>query len=81
MVKHYVEIALRNLRRYPGAAVLNIGASCARIEHAHIERILRETENNLSKAARILGIDRKTLYRMRESLAQNAPDVENWDIH
>jgi DNA-binding NtrC family response regulator len=32
------------------------------IERAHIERILRETEHNLSRAARILDIDRTTLY-------------------
>ena len=32
------------------------------VERAHIERILRETDNNLSRAARILDIDRTTLY-------------------
>jgi two-component system, NtrC family, response regulator HydG len=32
------------------------------VERAHIERILRETQNNLSRAARILDIDRTTLY-------------------
>ena len=32
------------------------------IERAHIERILRETQHNLSRAARTLGIDRTTLY-------------------
>jgi DNA-binding NtrC family response regulator len=32
------------------------------IERAYIERILRETEHNLSRAARILNIDRTTLY-------------------
>ena len=32
------------------------------VERAHIERILRETEHNLSRAARILDIDRTTLY-------------------
>ena len=32
------------------------------IERAHIERILRETEHNLSRSARILDIDRTTLY-------------------
>ena len=32
------------------------------IERVHIERILRETQHNLSRAARILGIDRTTLY-------------------
>jgi two-component system response regulator HydG len=32
------------------------------VERAHIERILRETDHNLSRAARILDIDRTTLY-------------------
>ena len=38
------------------------GRSLDDVERAHIERILRETENNLSRAARILDIDRTTLY-------------------
>jgi DNA-binding NtrC family response regulator len=32
------------------------------VERAHIERVLRETQHNLSRAARILDIDRTTLY-------------------
>jgi len=32
------------------------------VERSHIERILRETQHNLSRAARILDIDRTTLY-------------------
>lgn len=32
------------------------------VERVHIERVLRETEHNLSRAARILDIDRTTLY-------------------
>jgi DNA-binding NtrC family response regulator len=42
------------------------GASTGRtledVERVHIERVLRETDNNLSRAARILDIDRTTLY-------------------
>jgi DNA-binding NtrC family response regulator len=38
------------------------GQSLEEIERAHIERVLRETTNNLSRAARILEIDRTTLY-------------------
>ena len=38
------------------------GRSLDDVERAHIERILRETEGNLSRAARILDIDRTTLY-------------------
>ena len=32
------------------------------VERTHIERVLRETDGNLSRAARILDIDRTTLY-------------------
>ena len=32
------------------------------IERAHIERVLRETQHNMSRAARVLDIDRTTLY-------------------
>jgi DNA-binding NtrC family response regulator len=38
------------------------GQTLEDIERAHIERILRETHHNMSRAARILGIDRTTLY-------------------
>ncbi|HWQ53152.1 MAG TPA: sigma-54 dependent transcriptional regulator [Bryobacteraceae bacterium] len=41
---------------------LPTGRSLDDVERAHIERILRETDNNLSRAARILDIDRTTLY-------------------
>jgi two-component system response regulator HydG len=32
------------------------------VERVHIKRVLRETDHNLSRAARILDIDRTTLY-------------------
>ena len=38
------------------------------VERAHIERILRETEHNLSRAARILDIDRTTLVQQTAAL-------------
>jgi DNA-binding NtrC family response regulator len=38
------------------------GRTLEDVEHAHIERVLRETQHNLSRAARILDIDRTTLY-------------------
>jgi DNA-binding NtrC family response regulator len=38
------------------------GRTLEDIERAHIERILRETQRNLSRAARVLDIDRTTLY-------------------
>jgi DNA-binding NtrC family response regulator len=38
------------------------GRTLEDVERAHIERILRETNHNLSRSARILDIDRTTLY-------------------
>jgi DNA-binding NtrC family response regulator len=46
------------VQQAPAAA----GRSLEEIEKAHIERILEESERNLSRAARVLGIDRTTLY-------------------
>ncbi|HLY20508.1 MAG TPA: sigma-54 dependent transcriptional regulator [Bryobacteraceae bacterium] len=38
------------------------GRTLEDVERVHIERVLREAEHNLSRAARILDIDRTTLY-------------------
>ena len=38
------------------------GRTLEDMERVHIERVLRETDHNLSRAARILDIDRTTLY-------------------
>ena len=35
--------------------------SLARLEFEHIERVLRECNGNVSKAARVLGMHRRTL--------------------
>lgn len=51
------------------------------LERRYVARVLVHTKGNISKAAKILGVDRKTLYRMREALSQLAPVGENWDIH
>ena len=51
------------------------------LEARYIMRVLAFTKGNLSKAAKILGVDRKTLYRKRDELSQNVPTGENWDIH
>jgi DNA-binding protein Fis len=32
------------------------------VERLHIERVIKDSHNNYSRAARILGIDRSTLY-------------------
>src|SRR5579872_5609899 len=47
--------------QFQGAAPA-AGKTLDDVERAHIERILQETQHNLSRAARILDIDRTTLY-------------------
>jgi two-component system response regulator HydG len=51
------------------------------LEARYIARVLASTKGNMSKAAKILGVDRKTLYRKRLELGQLVPTVDNWDIH
>jgi DNA-binding NtrC family response regulator len=51
------------------------------LEARYIARVLASTKGNMSKAAKILGVDRKTLYRKRLELGQIVPTVDNWDIH
>ncbi|HVE70136.1 MAG TPA: sigma-54-dependent Fis family transcriptional regulator [Thermoanaerobaculia bacterium] len=51
------------------------------LEARYIARVLASTKGNMSKAAKILGVDRKTLYRKRLELGQIVPPVDNWDIH
>jgi DNA-binding NtrC family response regulator len=55
----------------PAAAKVDGAASDAtlqEIEREHILRVLQETEGNKSKAARALGIERKTLYEKARRL-------------
>jgi DNA-binding NtrC family response regulator len=47
---------------HPSAPVIASGQRLEDVEKAHIERVLAESRWNLSKAARILDIDRTTLY-------------------
>jgi transcriptional regulator with GAF, ATPase, and Fis domain len=51
------------------------------LEKRYVARVLVFTKGNISKAAKILGVDRKTLYRMREVLSQLTPSGEKWDVH
>jgi len=51
------------------------------LQRRYVARVLAFTGGNMSKAARILGVDRKTLYRMRSALSQFTTDGENWDVH
>ena len=47
----------------PGGSAHAANTSLADVEREHIERVLRETEGNITKAAASLGIDRRTLQR------------------
>jgi transcriptional regulator with GAF, ATPase, and Fis domain len=51
------------------------------MEARHIARVLAVTNGNISKAAKILGVDRKTLYRRRGDVSQKQPTDDKWDIH
>jgi DNA-binding NtrC family response regulator len=51
------------------------------LEARYIAKVLAHTNGNLSKAAKILGVDRKTLYRKRDDTSHNAPTGNKWDIH
>jgi transcriptional regulator with GAF, ATPase, and Fis domain len=47
------------------------------VEKRHLTRVLKETKGNKVKAAKILGIDRRTLYRMAERFGLDlGPDAE-----
>jgi two-component system response regulator AtoC len=51
--------------------------SLEEVEKRHLIRVLKETKGNKVKAAKILGIDRRTLYRMAERLGLDlGEDVE-----
>ena len=51
------------------------------LQARYVARVLAPTKGNVSKAAKVLGVDRKTLYRMRDVLSQISPTGEKWDIH
>jgi len=51
------------------------------LELRYVAKILEQTGGNMSRASRILGIDRKTLYRWRDEMGEIATDVPIWDIN
>jgi transcriptional regulator with GAF, ATPase, and Fis domain len=51
------------------------------LEARYIVRVLAHTKGNMSKAAKILGVDRKTLYKRRDAMSQLSPHDDKWDIH
>ena len=48
--------------------------SLEEVEKRHLVRVLKETKGNKVKAAKILGIDRRTLYRMAERFGLDLGD-------
>lgn len=51
------------------------------VESRYIARVLAHVKGNMSKAAKILGVDRKTLYRRRGDVSQNSATGDKWNIH
>jgi two-component system, NtrC family, response regulator AtoC len=52
--------------------------SLEEVEKRHLVRVLKETKRNKVKAAKILGIDRRTLYRMADRFGLDlGDDAEN----
>jgi len=49
------------------------GTSLADVEKAYIRHVMQATGGNKTRAARVLGIDRRTLYR---KLGEEEPEVE-----
>ncbi|HJQ37464.1 MAG TPA: helix-turn-helix domain-containing protein, partial [Thermoanaerobaculia bacterium] len=50
------------------------------LESRYVARVLAFTKGNMSKAAKILGVDRKTLYKKRDELSQISTSGDFWDI-
>ncbi len=66
------EIGEQDLQLHDGStapAPIQEGLSLREIEQRHIERVLRSVGENRQEAARILGIDRSTLYRKMQRFA------------
>jgi DNA-binding NtrC family response regulator len=56
------------------------GLTLEEVEKRHLIRVLKETKGNKVKAAKILGIDRRTLYRMAERFGLDlGEDAEGGD--
>jgi transcriptional regulator with GAF, ATPase, and Fis domain len=51
------------------------------LEGRYIMRVLAFTRGNMSAAAKILGVDRKTLYKRRDAVSKLSPTGDNSNIH
>jgi DNA-binding protein Fis len=61
------------LMRFSASAINGLNRSLAEVEKDHIRNVLAKVDGNKTRAAEILGIDRKTL---REKLKLSDPDGE-----
>ena len=50
------------------------------LEDLYVEEILRQTGGNKVRAARILGIDRRTLYRRRERETRRTHEYDGEEV-
>jgi transcriptional regulator with PAS, ATPase and Fis domain len=67
---HQIELALKESPGSTGHSDEGC-LSLEEVEKRHLVRVLKETKGNKVKAAKILGIDRRTLYRMAERFGLN----------
>jgi DNA-binding NtrC family response regulator len=66
--------------REPGESVEDL-ETLEVVERRHVMRVLRAVDDNKTVAARILGIGRKTLYRMLERWRAPASADADVDVH
>src|SRR5262249_38703223 len=60
---------------HPSVAFIDDRPTLAELERRYVQLILAETDGNKSRAAEILGIDRRTIYRYLESVGEQDGDA------
>ncbi|HVT03109.1 MAG TPA: sigma 54-interacting transcriptional regulator [Thermoanaerobaculia bacterium] len=79
----HADLHLEEMTPPAGGASLQLAADfplLRDLELRYVARVLTETKGNMAKASRILGIDRKTLYRWKDAMPQNVPSDAKWDV-
>src|SRR5262249_35560180 len=61
---------------HPAITFIDDRPSLAELERRYVRLILSETDGNKSRAAEILGIDRRTIYRYLESVGEQDDDQQ-----
>jgi DNA-binding NtrC family response regulator len=67
-----VDLGLKRVRAGSGSGSATLEVSRAESDRQAVEAAMRRSQNNMSKAARDLGISRTTLYRIMEKLGMQA---------